>query len=265
MSKEIFTTANMNEIVTPIHEAMYEGNPVAKLVFGLNDAIRALKPGRPISKQERDNLEFMLDNILVGLANDSTGIGAYLADTKETFSKASFESILVDWYKAKQAMCKKDDKKNNDEKEGYSDKAKLVILDGLTNMLKTKGTKEISNIIQVDEKLIIDTICRNEGAEDKFFKALSPVGSIPCVMESDYAKDMEDEDDEEEGCGCCCGGGCEVPEGSDLSDIIEMILEKRKAKEKAEKSEKFHNDMKEIIATMAKEFDSTWSKILKNM
>lgn len=231
MSKEIFTTANMNEIVTPIHEAMSEGNPVAKLVFDLNDAIRALKPGRPISKQERDNLEFMLDNIIVGIANDSMGIGAHLTgileDPKKAFKKDSFENVIVKWYEAKQEMLKKiADKAAKKEMDKYPSASKLVILDGLTNLIKTMSTKDISNTIEVPEELIIAVIRRADGAEEEFFKELKPVNSIALVAASNFADDANEEES-------CDDDECSDDNISDfekeLIDTLRSALEAGKA------------------------------------
>jgi hypothetical protein len=204
MSKEIFTTDNMNEIVTPIYDAMKAGNPVAKLAFDLNDAINALKPGRPISKAERDRIEFMWDNLLVGLANeavgdDAKGIAAVVDEAAKTeeikFEDKYFESVLCKWYKSYKDMTTKDEE---NEEEGYSDASKLVILDGLTNMIKTKGTKDIAESLEISEDLIIEVIRRSEGAEDKFFEELKPANSLICVAESSYASDDDDDDDEED-------------------------------------------------------------------
>lgn len=203
MSKEIFTTDNMNEIVTPIYEAMKAGNPVAKLVFDLNDAINALKPGRPISKAERDRIEFMWDNLLVGMANESVGedakgIAAVVDEAATTeeikFEDKYFESVLCKWYKAYNDMNIQVEEKE----EGYSDASKLAILDGLTNMLKTKGTKAIAEALEVSEELIIEVIRRSEGAEDKFFDELKHANSHICIAESNYASDDDEEDEQDD-------------------------------------------------------------------
>ena len=203
MSKEIFTTDNMNEIVTPIYESMKAGNPVAKLAFDLNDAINALKPGRPISKAERDRIEFMWDALLVGLANeavgeDAKGIAAVVDEAATTeeikFEDKYFESVLCKWYKAYKDM---NTKAEEEKEEGYSDQSKLVILDGLTNMLKTKGTKAIAEALEISEELIIEVIRRSEGAEDKFFDELKPENSLVCVAESNYVNDNDEEDDQD--------------------------------------------------------------------
>lgn len=200
MSKEIFTTANINEIVTPIYESMKAGNPVAKLVFDLNDAINALKPGRPISKAERDRIEFMWDNLLVGLANElvnkGEGIASVVGDAVDDgeikVEDKYFDSVLYKWHKAYNDMNAKEEKK---EEEGYSDAAKLTILDGLTNMIKTKGTKAIAEALEISEDIIIEVIRRSEGAEDKFFKELKPSKALICTSESSYVNDDDDEED----------------------------------------------------------------------
>ena len=261
MSKEIFTTANMNEIVTPIHEAMSEGNPVAKLVFDLNDAIRALKPGRPISKQERDNLEFMLDNIIVGLANDSMGIGAHLngilEDPKKAFKNDSFESVIVKWYEAKQEMLKNiADKAAKKELDKYPSASKLVILDGLTNLIKTMSTKDISNSIEVPEELIIAVIRREDGAEDAFFKELKPVNSITLVTASNFANDVNEDE------------SCDDAEGNDdnMSDFEKELIDTlRNALEASKAAEcKYRKHIRPVICK-SKEAGDLFEAMLKHI
>ena len=221
MIKDIFTTDNMNEIVTPIYESMKAGNPVAKLAFDLNDAINALKPGRPISKAERDRIEFMWDNLLVGLANElvnnGEGIASYVLckvddDGEIKVEDKYFDSVLYKWHKAYKDMPTKAE----EEKEGgYSDQSKLVILDGLTNMLKTKGTKAIAESLEISEDLIIEVIRRSEGAEDKFFDELKPANSIICIAESNYDNDDDEEDDDQD----------KATEEGDAEDIEQKFMD----------------------------------------
>lgn len=229
MCNEIFTTENMNEIVTPIYEAMKAGNPVAKLVFDLNDAINALKPGRPISKAERDRIEFMWDNLLVGLANetigeDATGLAsiineAALAEEIE-FGDKDFDLVLYKWYKAYKDMTIKAADKSC--KESDKEKSKLAILSALETVVPEMSMSDLSELTGLPEQLIIDTVSRKEGAEEAFIKQIKPVKAMALIAVASNVIDIKHKKDEDK-CSGDCKCKCTDKDDNDDADVEEMV------------------------------------------
>lgn len=234
MCNEIFTTENMNEIVTPIYEAMKAGNPVAKLVFDLNDAINALKPGRPISKAERDRIEFIWDNLLVGhaneLVNNGEGIASVIGDAVDDeeikVEDKYFDSVLYKWHKAYNDMITKEADKSC--KESDKEKSKLAILSALETVVPEMSMSDLSDLIGLPEQLIIDTVSRKEGAEEDFIKQIKPVKAMALIAVASNVIDIKlknkDEDKYSGGCKCKCNDK-DDNDGADIEEMVNALKE----------------------------------------
>jgi hypothetical protein len=242
MSKEIFTTADMNEIVTPIHKAMEEGNPVAKLVFDINEAINNLKPGRPISKAERDRIEFMWDNLIVGIANETRGIAEHVVADDEIVKAGSFIDTIRAWDDAYS-------KKNNTGKEAtdkniteLSAKEKLYIIDLINQLVKIGiDVKDVAEIFRTSEEVIIGIIKRDDGAEEGLFKEYTMLKALTGIAASEALIASYSDDDEGDQNKCCgeCGSdyddSCNELNNQELDDAIKAVY---KILEDAEKEKK---------------------------
>lgn len=242
MSKEIFTTADMNEIVTPIHKAMEAGNPVAKLVFDINEAINNLKPGRPISKAERDRIEFMWDSLIVGMANETRGIAEHVVADDEIVKAGSFIDILRAWDKAYS-------KKNNISKEAIdksaselSAKEKLHIIDLINQLVKIGiDVKDVAEIFRTSEEVIIGIIKRDDGAEEGLFKEYTMLKALTGIAASEALIDAytsEDEGDQDTCCGKCDDNyddSCNELNNKELEDAIKAVYQILEDAEKEKK------------------------------
>lgn len=235
MSNEMFTTENMNEIVTPIYEAMKAGNPVAKLAFDLNEAINALKPGRPISKTERDRIEFMWDNLLVGLANEvvdsGKGIAAVVGEAANSegiiFDDNCLEVVILKWFKAYEDMTTKAADKSF--KESDKEKSKLAILSALETVVPEMSMSDLSDLIGLPEQLIIDAVSRKEGAEEDFIKQIKPVKAMALLAVASNVIDIKLKKDKDKCSGDC---KCKCNDKDDDADIEKMVDDLKKTLEK---------------------------------
>ena len=250
MNKEIFTTADMNEIVTPIHKSMEAGNPVAKLVFDINEAINALKPGRPISKAERDNLELMWDNLLVGMANETMGVAESVFsddnNKNSSYHAGCFEAVLCDWYNTL-IMKREATKKEAVPEFKLGSSEKLHILE-LINSLATIGmtADDIADLFRTTEEIIIGVIKRDEKAEEALFEGLSAIGALAGMAAGENLLSVystatdNDEDDEGKDNSCCSKcNSCNELSDEEFESVVKRVYsilkdadDEKKAQEK---------------------------------
>lgn len=107
MNKEIFTTANMDVIVNSLMKSAANGNMSAKMVDAVNNSINELKPGKPLSKAEKEALVSLWDNLIVAVANDIVPIGKLASEYKAAYSDASMEKFALDMYAEHKELNKK--------------------------------------------------------------------------------------------------------------------------------------------------------------
>lgn len=196
MSNEIITTANMNEVVNVIDKSAKAGNVNARLVFKLNAAINELKPGKPLSKAEKEQIEMLWDNLIIGFANDAAPVGGFLKENMKSITDAaSLYNILKGMHDVYMDVNKGAENEANMEASTIE-----ALSSALEVVLKELEVEDVAELTGVSKDIIAAVVNKEEGAMDKFVTTVKPIKKLALISVASTIIDshLEVEDDEDE-------------------------------------------------------------------
>lgn len=223
MNKEIFTTANMDVIIHSLMKSAANGNMSAKMVDAVNNAINDLKPGKPLSKAEKEALVSLWDNLIVAVANDIVPLGQLATGYKPEYPDASMEKFAIDMYTKHKTLnqnaCKAGDGCVNTAGDSKQLKIKAT-LDSISDAIKVMDITCVAEllVVTVDDikKALDDPHTYGKELADK----VSDVRFAALCTLTDSINEFTKEDKDKE---CCCGDhkcACNDTECADNKDDI---------------------------------------------